>query len=422
LSKAKIGVVSPAQSENDQGMLTIADALERILAKTPLLRPSEVPLQAGLGGFLAQPMQAHLSLPRFDQSSMDGYAIAAGSCGTTGNRSRLQVISEVAAGSEATVPVCDGQAVRVFTGAPVPQGTAAVVMQEDVTAHSDGTITIDIPAEPGEFIRRAGADVCAGQCIAEAGQRITPALLAVLATQGWANVTVGGIPKVGILSTGDELVPLGAPLPSSACIYNSNGPMLEALVASSGGECVRVEHGRDDLADLSECLRELSNQCDVVIVSGGVSVGDHDHVRPAMQAAGYEMDFWKVRMKPGKPLAFGVDPTRSRLAFGLPGNPVSAFVTFWLFVFPALRRMMGATGADLRLPVVSVSAAAEIHNKGDRAHWFRGRITGAHFEPLGLQESHALFSLSKANALVCVDPEHSVPAGASVDAHLLPWQ
>ena len=198
--------------------------------------------------------------------------------------------------------------------------------------------------------------------------------------------------------------------------------MLKALVASSGSECVRVAHCGDDLVALTECLRDLSDQCDVVIVSGGVSVGDHDHVRPAMLAAGYEMDFWKVRMKPGKPLAFGVDPCRSRLAFGLPGNPVSAFVTFWLFVFPALRRMMGAAGGDLRLPVVRVSAAVEIRNMGDRAHWFRGRITGAYFEPLGLQESHALFSLSKANALVCVDPECSIAVGASVDAHLLPWQ
>ena len=275
-------------------MLTTTDALERILAKTPQLATSEVALDAGLGRFLAQPMQAHLSLPRFDQSSMDGYAIAGKNCGSSGDRSRLQVISEVAAGSEATVAVGDGQAVRVFTGAPVPPGTAAVIMQEDVTAHPDGTVTLDTPAEPGEFIRRAGADVCAGQRIAEVGQRITPSLLAVLATQGWANVTVGGIPKVGILSTGDELVPLGAPLPSSACIYNSNGPMLKALVVSSGSECVRVEHCRDDLATLSDCLRDLSDQCDVVIVSGGVSVGDHDHVRPAMLAAGYEMDFWRV--------------------------------------------------------------------------------------------------------------------------------
>ncbi|MCB1100185.1 MAG: molybdopterin molybdotransferase MoeA [Verrucomicrobiae bacterium] len=401
-------------------MLTTADALERILAKTPQLPTSEVALDAGLGRFLAQPMQAHLSLPRFDQSSMDGYAVAEDGCGKRAEGSCLRVISEIAAGTEAKVPVSAGQAVRVFTGAPVPQGTAAVLMQEDVTAHPDSTITVNIAAEPGEFIRRAGADVSAGQRLAESGQRITPALLAILATQGWAKIVVGGVPQVGILSTGDELVSPGHPLPSAASIYNSNGPMLQALVKSAGGDCVRVEHGRDDLAALTDSLRSLSDQCDIIIVSGGVSVGDHDHVRPAMEQAGFEMDFWKVRMKPGKPLAFGVDPVHGRVAFGLPGNPVSAFVTFWLFVFPALRKMMGASGADLSLPAVNVRAATTIDNKGDRAHWFRGRVSGAHFEPLGLQESHALFSLSKANALVCVEPETTVSEGAAVDAWLLP--
>ncbi|MEZ5324186.1 MAG: molybdopterin molybdotransferase MoeA [Verrucomicrobiales bacterium] len=401
-------------------MLTTADALERILAKTPQLPNSEVALDAGLGRFLAQQMQAHLSLPRFDQSSMDGYAVAEDGCGKSAEGSCLRVISEIAAGTEAKVPVSAGQAVRVFTGAPVPQGTAAVLMQEDVTAHPDSTITVNIAAEPGEFIRRAGADVCAGQRLAESGQRITPALLAILATQGWAKIVVGGVPQVGILSTGDELVSPGHPLPSAASIYNSNGPMLQALVKSAGGDCVRVEHGRDDLAALTDSLRSLSDQCDIIIVSGGVSVGDHDHVRPAMEQAGFEMDFWKVRMKPGKPLAFGVDPVHGRVAFGLPGNPVSAFVTFWLFVFPALRKMMGASGADLSLPAVNVRAATTIDNKGDRAHWFRGRVSGAHFEPLGLQESHALFSLSKANALVCVEPETTVSEGAAVDAWLLP--
>lgn len=401
-------------------MLTTAEALERILSATQVLDSEEVPLEASLWRFVADPLLATLSLPRFDQSSMDGYAISEESCGSAAVGKHLAVTAEVAAGQVASVNVREGQAVRVFTGAPVPEGTAAVVMQEDVSVIESGAIAIDEAAQVGEFIRRAGADICAGQKIAEAGQRITPQLLALLATQGMAQVRAGGIPKVGILSTGDELVEIGKPLDSDAAIFNSNGPMLRALVESAGAECVSVNHGQDDLASLVVMLERMSSTCDVVIVSGGVSVGDHDHVRPAMEKAGYPMDFWKVRMKPGKPLAFGLNKGTKRIAFGLPGNPVSAFVTFWLFAFPALRKMMGASQSNQCLPSVTVTTCAEIHNKGDRAHWFRGKLSGGHFEPLGLQESHALFSLSRANALVCVEPESSVAAGSPVDAHLLP--
>ncbi|MGK0185226.1 MAG: molybdopterin molybdotransferase [Verrucomicrobiales bacterium] len=401
-------------------MLTTAEALQRILTRTHSLLAVEVPLDASLGMFLADSQQAGVSLPRFDQSSMDGYAVSAADCGRSAQGRKLRVKSEVAAGQEAAVPVADGQAVRIFTGAPVPDGTAAVIMQEDVTVIENGEIAIDVAPEIGEFIRRAGADLCAGQKIADTGQRVTPQLLAVLATQGMAGVRVGRAAKVGILSTGDELVNIGDPLHSKAAIYNSNGPMLRALVASAGAECVCVEHGKDHLESLVAILEKLSNQCDVVIVSGGVSVGDHDHVRPAMERAGYAMDFWKVRMKPGKPLAFGVHSNGSQLAFGLPGNPVSAFVTFWLFVFPALRKMMGAAVADQCLASVNVTTTADIHNKGDRAHWFRGKVSDGQFEPLGLQESHALYSLSMANALVCVEPETSVATGTTVAAHLLP--
>ena len=401
-------------------MLTTEEALERILSCTPQLKSERVALVASLGRFLALPQQAVLSLPRFDQSAMDGYAVAPEDTGEESAGRRLKVVSEIAAGTPARTTVSKGSAIRVFTGAPVPAGTGAVIMQEDVTAHDDQSITVNVAPDLGEFIRRSGADMCAGQKLADAGQRITPQLLAVLATQGASHVPVGAAPKVGILSTGDELIPVGNPLPDSAAIYNSNGPMLHALAKCTGAECVRTEHSKDDLESLVATLRELSSECDIVIVSGGVSVGDHDHVRPAMEQAGYAMDFWKVQMKPGKPLAFGIDAKRHRLAFGLPGNPVSAFVTFWLFVFPALRKMMGATGSGLRLPTTSVRTVAAIHNRGDRPHWFRGRVAGTHFEPLGLQESHALFSLSKANALVCVPPDESVEKDAEVVAHLLP--
>lgn len=402
-------------------MLTTEEALERVLARTRVLRPEWVALQAGLGRFLSDGVMAGHSLPRFDQSSMDGYAVAAEDCGAEASGRILQVVGSVAAGREATEPVGAGRAVRIFTGAPVPQGTAAVVMQEDVVAHADGTITIGVAPEEGEFIRRAGADMCAGQKVAEAGQFLTPQLLAVLAAQGLDRVSVGGVPRVGILSTGDELVPPGAALPSSATIYNSNGPMLEALVTGAGGACVRNVHAGDDPDALAAALHDLAEACDIVIISGGVSVGDHDHVRPALERAGFAMDFWKVRMKPGKPLAFGIRAER-RLAFGLPGNPVSAFVTFWLFVFPALRRLMGAGAASLRLPVIHVRLSAAMRNGGDREHWVRGRVDSAGFAPMGTQESHALFSLSRANALVRVAPGAAFAEGASVEAHLLPGE
>jgi molybdopterin molybdotransferase len=403
-------------------MLTSDEALERILDLVRPVEGSAVPLQQARGRFLTKPVFASVPIPRFDQSAMDGYAVAEDGCGAGAQGRELSVVREVAAGQLCGEPVVPGSSVRVFTGAPVPPNTAAVVMQEDVDEKAEGSnrmVRLREPPERGEFIRRAGADLCEGQEIAAAGDRVSPQRIGLFASQGLTSVPVGPVPTISIVSTGDELVPIGQELHSDATIYNSNGPMLEALVAEAGALSVPATRAGDDLESLQQVIRQAVDACDILLVSGGVSVGDHDFTRPALEASGFSMDFWKVRMRPGKPLAVGSG--NGRLAFGLPGNPVSAFVTFWLFVYPAIQRWMGAPIGQEGLPRLKVVAGETLANHGDRPHWLRGCYDGGRFLLSGgIQASHAIYGLSKANMLACLPANHTVSEGEQLVGCLLP--
>ncbi|HWB03507.1 MAG TPA: gephyrin-like molybdotransferase Glp [Verrucomicrobiales bacterium] len=388
-------------------MISEQEALAAILAAVPRPEPETLPLSFAAGRFAARDIHAPLPLPGFDNSAMDGWAIHSEDCGIT-NRP-LQITGEQPAGADRGLTVRPGGTVRIFTGAPLPAGTAAIVMQEDAAQEGE-TVAIREAAAPGDFIRRAGSDICAGQLIVRAGAPLTPQRIGVIAAQGFASVECGKQPRAAILCTGEELISPGEPLPHAGSLYNSNGPMLAALLESSRAAIpASMDTVRDELDVLTSCLRRRLDESDVLIIAGGVSVGDYDLVKPALQSLGIAPDFWRVSIRPGKPFLFSA--TGRKLIFGLPGNPVSAFVTALLFVLPALRRMAGASNVH---PVLTnARASSDIQNKGDRTHYLRGLYDPAagSFEAFPSQQSHAIATLSNASALARLEPDQSILKG-----------
>ena len=389
-------------------MISEEEARRRILEAVSPLDQRAVSVSSALDCFAAQDYFARLPLPAFDNSAMDGYAVVASSCNKGG---RLRVIGEQPAGPDRKLRVGGGEAVRIFTGAPLPQGVDAILMQEDVTP--DGTdISVNVDVEAGDFVRRRGCDLAEGQMILSRGERIRSATVALLSSQGFADVIVGSKATAAVISTGDELVKPGEELQPGQ-IYDSNSALLSALLQRCRVSAIAVEHCRDDRESLGDAIkRGIKNY--VLIISGGVSVGEHDLVKEALRKLGADIEIWRVAIKPGKPFLFG--NIGECFVFGLPGNPVSAFVTFLQFVRPAVLRMMGAK--DLDLPQVPAKLAVDLTNDGDRPHYIRGKLEHGRFTPIGRQESHALFGLSQANALLRVAVGQSFKADELVDVQI----
>ncbi len=383
-------------------MISEAEALATVLAKVEPLAFTRVPLFDSLGHFSVADVLAQRALPPFDNSAMDGYAVQSASCRAG---ARLRVVGEQPAGTDRGLTIRAGEAIRIFTGAPLPAGADAVIMQEDVTREGE-MILAQCDMEFGEFIRRQGADLTVGQTILARGEPIAAQTLGVLASQGLAMLEVGQAPRVAIVATGDELARLGD-TPQPGQIFESNSIMLHALAVGTGAQVTWLEHAPDELARLTEILRR-GLKCDALLISGGVSVGDRDLVKPALHSLGVEIDLWRVAIKPGKPFLFG--QAAGCHVFGLPGNPVSAFVTFLKFVRPALRKMMGAGDAHLGLRELSARLASDVSNDGDRPHYLRGELCGGLFRVVGRQESHALFGLSRSNALLRLAPGEKLDA------------
>jgi molybdopterin molybdotransferase len=391
-------------------MISEEEARAKILADVSPLPETSIPLSDALDRFAANDLFATIPLPPFDNSAMDGYAVVAKSAG---KNARLKIVGEQPAGFSQDLSLSEGEAVRIFTGAPMPIGADAVVMQEETQREGDFVLIRAEKISVGEFVRKAGGDLTVGQQILKRGDRLRPATLGLLASQGIESVRVGARARVAIVTTGDELAPPGQ-RPRPGEIFDSNGLMLASLAAKTGVEVAMGRHCPDDFETLCTTLRDAVHQ-DAVILSGGVSVGEHDLVREALREIGAEIDLWCVAVKPGKPFLFG---KRDRcLIFGLPGNPVSAFVTFLVFVRAALLQMMGAT--DLSLPRANARLIHEIASDETRPHYFRGELADGAFTVIGRQESHAIFGLARANALLRVKPEERLSSGTQVEVSLI---
>jgi molybdopterin molybdotransferase len=393
-------------------LISIDEARRRVLDVVQRLEDEGVPLAEALGRVLAEDVQSPIDVPPFDSSAMDGYAVVAGP------EAQLEVVGESRAGRPWMRPVKPGEAIRISTGGAVPEGATAVVPLERTTAdHRERWIRVEESA-PGDNIRRAGEDVRAGRVVLAAGTALGPAELGVAASVGRASLRCARRPRVAILVTGDELTEPGRPLGPGG-IYSSNAWALAAQAERAGARVTARETVPDQPGETRAALSRALDASDVVIVSGGVSVGPHDHVKPALSELGVEERFWGVRLRPGKPTWFG---TRGEaLVFGLPGNPVSAMVAFHLFVRTALAAMQGAdpsaprTSATLEEPIArhrNREQAVRVHLETSENGW-RARATGP-------QGSHMLTSMLGATALARIAPgEGEVPAGERVDVELL---
>ena len=386
-------------------MISEEAARAQILEVVRPLPARSVPLLEALNCFVAQDYLARLPLPNFDNSAMDGYAVIASDCRPG---ARLGVIGEQPAGLDRQLRLSSGAAVRIFTGAPMPEGADAVVMQEEVTRQED-EIEINGAVFPGQYIRQRGCDLAPGQKILGSGERIRATTLALLMSQGLDTVAVGGEVRMAIISTGDELAKAGDKLQPGQ-IYDSNATLLQSLLRGFAGVSTSVQHCPDDRDALRRALT-MASKIQIVIVTGGVSVGEHDLVQATLRSLGARIDVWRVAIKPGKPFLF------SRLGdcfiFGLPGNPVSAFVTFLQFVRPTILKMCSAANFDL--PRSPAKLIVDLTNDGDRVHYVRGKLEARTFAPIGRQESHALFGLSQSNALLRLAAGESLKAGSIVE-------
>jgi len=375
-------------------LLSIDEALERILARARPLESEEVPLEAAAGRVLAEPALAAVDLPPFPSSAMDGFALRAADVPGT-----LPVVERIAAGRPAGRPLGPGEAAAIATGGLVPDGADAVIPIEYVVEH-DNSVEVSTALEMGANVRPRGGDVRAGEVVLPAGARLGPAQIGALAAAGVASVTCARRPRAAVLTTGTELRSPGERL-SPGQIYESNGPMLEAQLRSAGAEVERLPPVEDDPAAHRHAL-ERALEADVVVTTGGVSVGPHDLVRQTAADLGVEEVFWRVAVKPGKPISFGV--RGATLVFGLPGNPVSSLVGFELFVRPALAALQGA--ADPGPDFEAGRLAATVRRNPARDELVRARRTtgsdGSRLEPVSGQDSHMIVRAAAANALVLV--------------------
>lgn len=395
-------------------MLELEEALSRILAARPSPTTEPVPLSAAGGRVLAERVVAPMDLPAFDNSAVDGYAVRAVDVAAARADApvRLRLQGRAIAGGIFAEELHRGSAVRLFTGASMPRGADAVVMQEDTRIGPTAAPEILIldSVTPGENIRPQGGDVRQGAVLGEPGQRLTVGRLSLLAASGVSVLSVGCRPTVALLATGSELKEPGERLRPGE-IYESNRLGLAALVAQAGGTPQILPIVPDDPEATRAALAQAFGASDVVVTSGGVSVGEMDFVKSAFEQLGGELDFWKVAIKPGRPFVFG--RLGRKFLFGLPGNPVSALVTFVLLVRPALLRWQGAS--DVALPAHNGVLAEALANPGARRHFLRVRVddTGRVYSA-GAQASHLLRSLAHASGLVDVPPQTTLAAGTTV--------
>lgn len=400
-------------------MIGVREALGCVLQDVPRVGSEQVPLVAARGRVLAEPVHAGYDVPPFRNSAMDGYALRAEDvAGASADRPvRLEVVETIGAGSVARRTVTAGTAIRIMTGAAMPDGADAVVRAED-TREAGGAVEVLAAVVPGTDVRHPGEDLRAGDRVLDPGRLLRPADVGLLASLGASRVSVSRRPRVAILATGDELVDVGQPL-GPGQIVNSNAYALGAAVEEAGGEPVLLGIVRDDPAATRAAFAEAF-RADLVLSTGGVSVGRFDYVRPILAELGYAERFWQVAQRPGKPLTFGV--RGGTPAFGLPGNPVSALVCFYVYVRPALRAMMGLRA--VHLPTVTATMAERVSKAANLTEFLRCSLEGPPHDyrarSTGSQSSGVLRSLSLGRGLVVAPPGARVlEEGARVKVLLL---
>jgi molybdopterin molybdotransferase len=394
-------------------MLSVQEATDRILSAFAPLGPEIVALDQALGRVLNTPVTARLDHPPQAVSAMDGYAVR--SADVQQLPVRLKVIEAIAAGTLPARTVGANEAARIFTGAAVPSGADAIVIQENTEKDGDHVRVVEGgPAIKGKHIRAEGNDFAQGQVGIAAGRRLTPSDIGLAAAMNWPWLTVTRKPRVAIISTGNELVQPGETL-APGQIVASNGFALAAFVTQCGGEAINLGIARDEESALADLIDRAAG-ADLLLTSGGASVGEHDLVQGVLKSKGMDLDFWKIAMRPGKPLMFGaLGPLK---VIGLPGNPVSALVTATLFVGPAIARMLGQT--DLGPRIVKARLGIDLPANDLRQDYMRSAVTedeaGFVATPFGKQDSAMLSALSRSGGLVIRAPHApAAKAGSEVE-------
>lgn len=405
------------------GPISVEQARQHVLSMVRVLDSERISLSESLGRVLAEDALSDIDVAPFDNSAMDGFAVRAAdlALASPGRPVALDVIADIPAGTWWDGRVGPGQAARIMTGAPVPSGADAVVMVElTETLSGDGGVHSKVAfshaPEAGEHIRRRGEEVSCGDVVAAAGERIGPATVGLLAATGHASIAVIRAPRVAVLSTGDELVEIDQK-PGPGKIRNSNSYSLAAQVQAAGGIALRYGIVPDDLSATSAAFAKAAAEADYIITSGGVSVGEFDFIKPALEKIG-RLEFHQVAMRPGAPQTMG--SVNGVPVFGLPGNPTSSFVGFEIFVRPALRKMQGL--AELDRPKVTATLLHDVRKKPGRRYYLRGRLSAAQdgaglsVELSGSQSSALLTAAHRGNCFIVLEQgESSFPAGTRVE-------
>lgn len=401
-----------------QTFIPFQEARRIVLENIRRLDVETVQFRQALGRVLAEPVISREMIPPFDNSAMDGYAVR--SSDVVDPDRELPLAGTIAAGSGRPPALAEGSCAAIMTGAPIPDGADAVIPVEKAVRR-DHRVRFSVRANAGDNVRRAGANVKTGDCVVESGTRVTPPVIGMLATLGMTEVRVYRHPRVAVIATGDEIVD-ASQTPEPSQIRDSNGPTLAAQIALAGGTVDGPHRVGDDRRRLDDALAAAAAAADVLVVSGGVSMGEYDYVREALESVGLEPIFWKVRQRPGKPLFFGLI---GRLpVFGLPGNPVSASVCFEQYVRPALSGMQGLAEPT---PYLEKAILDErIDAKGGLHHFIRGRLRydddRLHVAPTGPQGSHISVSLVKADCFIHVPEDvECAEKGSVVDVERLGW-
>ena len=394
-------------------MIGVQEAITKVLEYSPVMKQGISALSDSCGLTLSNAIFSRHDHPQFQQAAMDGYAFR---YQDLANGQAIRIIGESAAGSHDKITLGSHEATRIFTGAPVPEGADTVVMQEKVRVDGGRLLILDDAIRSGSNVRPAGSEISKGDCALEASTLLTPAAIGFLAGLGFTELPVISPPRISIIATGNELQRPGFPLEFGQ-VYESNSAMLTAALQSLPVILSSPVWVKDERPALEEAIRNALNSSDLILITGGVSVGDHDHTTASLSACGIEIIFHKVRQKPGKPLLFGRKD--DRIVFGLPGNPSSVLTCFYLYVLPALRKMLGRQKPALDTIILPIATAFQ--KKTGLTHFLKGQHGDGEVRLLGAQESYRLSSFALANCLVELDEECTdVNIGQPVKLHLLP--